>query len=52
MGVLTRAIKQEQWELAAYCLLVAVAKLAATVPPDTLAELLLALEQGGYEPLQ
>ena len=50
MSVLSRAIERRDWELAAYCLLVAAAELAERVPPETLAELLAMLEEGGNEP--
>ena len=37
MGVLSTAIKAEQWELVVYYLLVSVARLASQVPPESLA---------------
>jgi hypothetical protein len=46
VGGLSNAIKAEQWELAAYYLLVAVARLAAQVPPESLADLLGFLTEG------
>ena len=47
MGTLARAVKAEQWELAAYCLALSVLRLAEAVPPETLAELLDLLAEGG-----
>ncbi len=49
MSVLSRAIERQDWELAAYCLLVAAAELAERVPPETLAEMLAMLEEGGND---
>ena len=50
MSVLSRAVQQQQWELAAYCLLIAMARLADRVPQDGLAELVRLLEEGGRLP--
>ena len=48
MGRLERAIREEQWELAAYILALAALKVAETVPPETLSTLLeLLSEEGG-----
>ena len=52
MSVLSRAIERRDWEVAAYCLLVAAIELADRVPPETLTELLALLEEGGSEPPQ
>ena len=46
MGGLANAIKAEQWELVAYYLMVAVARLAAQVPPESMADLLEFLAEG------
>ena len=50
MGSLSNAIKAEQWELAAYYLMVSVARLAAQVPPESLAALLEFLAEGDDDP--
>ena len=50
MGGLSNAIKAEQWELAAYYLMVSVARLAAQVPPESLAVLLEFLAEGDDDP--
>ena len=46
MGTLERAIREEQWELAAYILALAALKVAEAVPPETLSTLLELLEEG------
>ena len=50
MGVLAQAIQRQQWELAAYLLLIAAARLAERVPEESLEELLRLLEEEGREP--
>ena len=50
MGALSTAVQQEQWQVAAYLLLIGLAKVAARVPPETLAELLALLQTApGHE---
>ncbi|MBI2935635.1 MAG: hypothetical protein HYY31_02330 [Chloroflexi bacterium] len=44
MGVLSVAIKREDWRAAAYLLLIGLAKVAPTLPPEALSELLELLE--------
>jgi hypothetical protein len=50
MGTLTKAVQQQQWELAAYCLLIAVTRVADKVPREGLAELLRLLAEGARDP--
>lgn len=50
MAGLSNAIKAEQWELAAYYLMVSVVRLAAQVPPESLADLLELLAEGDDDP--
>ncbi len=45
MKLLAVAIEREQWRLAALCLLLSCLRLAAGLPPDTVAGLLEALEE-------
>lgn len=46
MGALERAIKAEDWELAAYVLAISVLRVADAVPPETLSTLLDLLAEG------
>ncbi|MBI4337034.1 MAG: hypothetical protein HY683_04305 [Chloroflexi bacterium] len=48
MSALTQALQSEQWEVAAYLLLIGLARLASQVPPETLEDLLHLLEEGGH----
>ena len=47
MGTLERAIKSEDWELAAYILAIAVLRVAEIIPPETLSTMLDLLAEGG-----
>ena len=44
MSLLSRAIRQERWEVAALCLLIGLLRAAAEVPEDALPGLLEVLE--------
>ncbi|MBM3458432.1 MAG: hypothetical protein FJX77_07880 [Armatimonadetes bacterium] len=44
MSALSAAVINGQWEIAAYLLLIGLARVAPRVPPETLAELMLRLE--------
>lgn len=50
MSALSAAVAKQQWEIAAYLLVIGLAKVAPRVPPETLAELMLLLEQPGKHP--
>ncbi len=47
MGTLERAIKAEDWEMAAYALAIAVLRVAEAVPPESLSALLELMSEGG-----
>ena len=46
MATLAIAIERQQWELAALCLLLGVARVAAALPPDAVEGLLEVLDAG------
>lgn len=46
-SALAVAIRRQQWELAALCLLVGLAEVAERLPADSLSSLLAMLEEGG-----
>ena len=46
MSLLTRALREEQWDLASLCLMLAVLRMVLRLPPDTVVGLLEALEEG------
>ncbi len=50
MGALSTAVRREEWEVAAYLLLLGAAKVASRLPPETLAELVALLETHGDAP--
>jgi hypothetical protein len=50
MSALSTAVRREQWEVAAYLLLLGAAKVASRLPPETLAELVALLETHGDAP--
>ena len=45
MSVFAAAVRREEWEVVAHCLLIGLAKVAARVPPETLAALVELLEE-------
>jgi hypothetical protein len=50
MSALSTAVRREEWEVAAYLLLLGAAKVASRLPPETLAELVALLETHGDAP--
>ena len=50
MGLLTRAIREEQWEVAARCLLLAALRAVNRLPPNVVVGLLEVLEGGDHAP--
>lgn len=44
MSVFAAAVQREEWEVVAHCLLIGLAKVAVTVPPETLVALVELLE--------
>ena len=46
MSVLSKAIQSEQWELASLCLLLALSRVLARIPSDSLNGMLEVLEGG------
>jgi hypothetical protein len=49
-SLLAVAIEREDWDLAALCLLVGIARAAQKLPPETLDALLELLDAGGRDP--
>ena len=47
MDALERAIKSEDWEVAAHILAIAVLRVAEIIPPETLSAMLDLLAEGG-----